>query len=69
MSEIITPGADPDADRLRRENSYLKQRVAQLEGDIVDLNSQVTRLQQQNQHFSARRLARTPNPLGGGQSG
>jgi TolA-binding protein len=67
MSEI--PGGDAETDRLRRENAYLKQRLAQLEGDIVDLSSQVTRLQQQNQHFSARRMARTPDPLSGGQSG
>lgn len=68
MSETTLSG-DPDGDRVRRENVYLKQRIAQLEGDIVDLNSQVTRLQQQNEHFSARRVARTPDPLGGGQSG
>ncbi len=60
---------DDDAAKLQRENAYLKQRIAQLESDIVDLNSQVTRLQQQNQHFSARRLVRPPDPLGGGQSG
>lgn len=57
---------EDEADRMRRENVYLKQRVAQLESDIIDLGSQVTRLQQQNQHFSARRVAR-PDPLAGGQ--
>jgi predicted nucleic acid-binding Zn-ribbon protein len=60
---------DDDISKLQRENTYLKQRIAQLEGDIVDLNSQVTRLQQQNQHFSARRVVRPPDPLAGGQSG
>jgi len=65
MSEATV--GDVETDRLRRENTYLKQRIAQLEGDVVDLNSQVTRLQQQNQHFSARRVVRPPDPLGGGQ--
>lgn len=60
---------EDDLSKLRRENTYLKQRIAQLEDDIVDLNSQVTRLQQQNQHFSARRVVRPPDPLAGGQSG
>jgi predicted nucleic acid-binding Zn-ribbon protein len=58
---------EDDLSKLRRENTYLKQRIAQLEGDVVDLNSQVTRLQQQNQHFGARRVVRPPDPLGGGQ--
>jgi hypothetical protein len=52
---------------LVRQNAYLKQRNAQLENDVVDLSAQVTRLQHQNEHFSARRMARRPDPLSGGQ--
>ena len=53
---------------LRRENSYLKQRCAQLEGDIVDLESQVARLQQSHEHLTGRRAApgAQPNPLSSG---
>ena len=51
---------------LVRQNAYLKQRNTQLEGDVLDLSAQVTRLQHQNEHFSARRIKR-PDPLAGGQ--
>ena len=52
---------------LRRENNYLKQRCAQLEGDIVDLESQVGRLQQSHEHLTGRRAVAHPGPLSGGQ--
>lgn len=56
---------DPELERVLRENTYLKQRCAQLQGDVDDLNSQVTRLTEQLDHHRARRSA--PNPLSGGQ--
>ncbi len=52
---------------LRRENSYLKQRCAQLEGDIVDLAAQVGRLQQAHEHLTGRRPQSAP--LSGGRAG
>ncbi|HWU81270.1 MAG TPA: MbeD/MobD family mobilization/exclusion protein [Caulobacter sp.] len=57
---------DPELERVLRENAYLKQRCAQLQGDVDNLNSQVTRLTEQLDHKMARRS--TPNPLSGGQS-
>lgn len=52
---------------LLRENTYLKARVAQLQGDIADLNAEVDRLRQARERLEGRRAARAPNPLGGGQ--
>ena len=57
-----------EADALRRENSYLKSRVAELQADVGDLSSEVERLRQRLEHASTARAApRAPNPLGGGQ--
>ena len=56
---------DPAA--LKRENLYLKTRIAQLEGDVTDLNAEVTRLRQVLETTMARREAGRPNPLSGGQ--
>jgi hypothetical protein len=58
---------DEEAQKLRRENDYLKLRCATLEGDVADLGSEVTRLLQVIEHNSAKRLATRPNPLSGGQ--
>jgi hypothetical protein len=52
---------------LERENAYLRQRLAQLESDVVDLNAENHRLRQEAERRYAARQARTPNPLGGGQ--
>jgi hypothetical protein len=52
---------------LERENSYLRQRIAHLEADIVDLSAQVLRVQQQIERVVGRQ-ASAPNPLSGGQS-
>jgi outer membrane murein-binding lipoprotein Lpp len=55
---------------LERQNAYLKQRCAQLEGDVSDLGAQVTRLTEQLERLTAGRAARSaaaPNPLSGGQ--
>ena len=37
---------DEEAQRLRRENDYLKTRCAQLQGDVTDLAAELSRLQQ-----------------------
>ena len=54
---------------LRRENSYLKQRCAQLEGDIVDLESQLARLQQSQERLGGRRAGMEPRPAANPPSG
>jgi hypothetical protein len=40
--------------KIERENDYLKLRVAQLQGDVTDLSSQVTRLQQELERLHGR---------------
>lgn len=52
---------------LERENAYLKRRVAQLESDVVDVTAENGRLMEERERTHARRAARAPNPLGGGQ--
>jgi predicted nucleic acid-binding Zn-ribbon protein len=52
---------------LERENAYLKLRLAQLASDLVDLKAENGRLQEERERLHARRAARAPNPLGGGQ--
>ena len=52
---------------MHRENQYLKARVAQLESDVLDLNAENGRLREERERTHARREARAPNPLGGGQ--
>ena len=58
-----------DVETVERENAYLKQRCSLLEGDVSDLNAQVTRLSQQLERLMARREShlQSPNPLSGGQ--
>jgi len=56
-----------EAQRLTRENDYLKLRCAQLQGDVTDLGSQVARLQQELERVTARRAAARADPLRGGQ--
>jgi cell division protein FtsB len=60
----VTPAEE---DALRRENAYLKTRVATLQADVGDLNSEIERMRQRLEHASAARRATQPNPLGGGQ--
>ena len=43
--------------KVQRENDYLKLRVAQLQGDVTDLSSQVTRLQQELERLHGRARA------------
>ena len=56
-----------EMERLQRENAYLKTRCAQLQDDVTDLSSQVTRLQEELERRSARRASAAPNPIAGGQ--
>ncbi|HEV2363614.1 MAG TPA: hypothetical protein VGS12_05370 [Caulobacteraceae bacterium] len=59
---------DTDAEKPLRENAYLKQRCARLQGDVTDLGAQVLRLQAQLERLHGRSpsLAR-PDPLSVGQ--
>lgn len=60
----MTPEA---AEALRRENAYLKTRNAQLQSDLTDLAAELARATQALDQVSARRAARAPDPLAGGQ--
>lgn len=57
----MTPG---EADALRRENQYLRTRVAQLQEDVGGLSAELERLRQRLEHTMARG-AEPPNPVGG----
>lgn len=50
-----------------RENAYLRQRNAQLEGDVTALQAEVERLRQIVERLHGRTAVRPPNPLSGGQ--
>jgi len=55
-------------DAVTRENTYLRQRNAQLQEDVVALSAEVERLRQIVERLHGRPpAARTPNPLSGGQ--
>jgi outer membrane murein-binding lipoprotein Lpp len=57
-----------DIQALERQNVYLKQRCAQLEGDVSDLGAQVARLSQQLERIAGRRpTGARGDPLSGGQ--
>lgn len=58
-----------DLDALRRENTYLKARIAQLQADVTDISAEVDRLRQERERLHGRRETRAPNPLGGGNNG
>ena len=59
--------ADRTSSEIERENSYLKQRVAQLQADLVDVSAEHVRLREDRERLHGRQAARSPNPLGGGQ--
>jgi len=46
---------DAEAQKLTRENDYLKLRCAQLQDDVTDLGSQVERLLQELERYHAAR--------------
>ncbi len=58
---------DAEAALLRREVDYLKLRNAQLQSDLTDLSAEADRLRALLERASARRTARPPDPLSGGQ--
>ena len=55
---------DAEAGKLLRENAYLKLRCAQLQDDVINLGSQVTRLRQELERVLGQRGARAES-LGG----
>lgn len=59
---------DPAPDDIRRENLYLRQRVAQLQADVTDISADRDRLRQELERLHGRRTPPpAPNPLSGGQ--
>ena len=52
---------------LARENTYLRQRNAQLQEDLTALGAEAERLRQIVERLHGRTAARPPNPLSGGQ--
>lgn len=52
---------------LERENTYLRQRVAQLTSDVSDLSAENGRLREERERLHGRQAARAANPLSGGQ--
>ena len=56
-----------EEDALRRENAYLRERVAQLQSDVSDLTAENTRLPQERERLHGRSAWSAPNPLAGGQ--
>lgn len=56
----------PNAEGLARENSYLRLRNDQLQGDVTALSAEVARLRQTLERLHGRQPP-PPNPLGGGQ--
>jgi hypothetical protein len=61
----LTQPAELEA--LLRENAYLKQRVAQLHGDVTDLGAENMSIRQELERVTAPRRTPAPNPLAGGQ--
>ena len=56
---------DEEAQRMRRENDYLKARCAQLQGDVGDLAGQLARVTEQLERTLVRRTASTGSgPVG-----
>jgi hypothetical protein len=55
---------DVDGQKLVRQNDYLKLRCAQLQDDVTNLSSQVTRLQQELERLRGRRALHA-DPAGG----
>ena len=57
---------DEEAQRLRRENDYLKARCAQLQDDVSDLSGQLARASRQLERASTQRVSSGTVPLAGG---
>lgn len=67
MADRNLPVTDLEIQAMHQENLYLKARLAQLENELVDLNAENGRLREERERTHARRAAKPPNPLGGGQ--
>jgi hypothetical protein len=59
---MSTPPDAPD-DRVTRENTYLRQRNAQLQEDLVSLGAETERLRQIVERLHGRAGSRTPDSL------
>ena len=57
---------DVEAQKLLRQNDYLKLRCAQLQDDVTNLSSQVNRLQQELERVHGRRDAHAAGSGGAG---
>ena len=57
----------PSDDIVARENVYLHNRVAQLQGNVTAIPAEAERLRQIVERLHGRGAQRAPNPLGGGQ--
>ena len=53
---------DAEGQKILRENVYLEQRCAQLQGDVTDLGSQVSRMQQELERIHGVRESRRVVP-------
>jgi hypothetical protein len=63
--ELAAPAmGDMEARKLMRENDYLKLRCAQLQDDVTDLSSQLTRARQELERLHGQRAARAGAPGG-----
>jgi hypothetical protein len=54
-----------EARKLARENDYLKLRCAQLQDDVTDLSSQLTRARQELERLHSQRAIHAGAPGGG----
>jgi predicted nucleic acid-binding Zn-ribbon protein len=55
---------DVETRKLARENEYLKLRCAQLQDDVTDLSSQLTRARQELERLHGQRAVRAGSPGG-----
>lgn len=59
--------AAPTLESLARENQYLRDRNAQLQGDVTELTAEAQRLRQALERLHGRTAGVAANPLSGGQ--
>jgi len=64
-SSTGAPAAEP-LETLRRENAYLRGRIAQLQEDVTAITAEAERLRQVAERLHGRTPLHTPNPSGGG---
>jgi hypothetical protein len=68
LAARVMSASDPNTVRMIRDNAYLMARNAQLQDDVTALSAEVERLRQAQERLQGRIAARSPNPLGSGQS-